>query len=268
VRKQDLPNAIALNSIQFNLARAVGPTIAGVAVATLGMVACFSLNGLSFLAVIVALMSLGVKHIPPATRQPILHDLRLGLSFVRREPVLLALTALAFLTTFLGTPLQTLLPVFAQAVFHRGMGDYTVMLALSGAGSVVGALVVAWLGKYERMGAATLMTLVAVGLLIAAFAASRAFWLSNVLLFVGGAALVASFSSIMSLVQLVAPNEMRGRVMSIYMVAFRGGIPLGSLASGYLATLAPAPLVVGVNGLLLAVVALVFLTGSPRLRET
>ncbi len=172
------------------------------------------------------------------------------------------------LSTSIARPLIAAKSVeIAQKVFHRGAMEYTIMLTFSGAGSVVGALVVAWLGKYNRMGTAALFTLVAVGLLIATFAASRIFWVSNLLLFVGGAALVAAFSSVMSLVQLVAPNEMRGRVMSIYMVAFRGGIPLGSLASGYLATLTSAPLVVGLNGMLLVVVALFFLATSRKLRE-
>jgi MFS family permease len=268
VKKQDLPNAIALNSIQFNLARAIGPPIAGAVLTALGMVACFSLNGFSFLAVILALISLGVKHIPPLTSQPMLQELRSGLSYVRRHRVLLALTALAFLTTFLGTPLQTLLPVFAANVFHGGVGQYTLMLAFSGTGSVVGALAVAWLGKYNRMGTATLVVLMAVGLLIAAFGVSRSAPLSYVLLFAGGAALNVVFSSVMSLVQLVAPNEMRGRVMSIFMVAFRGGMPLGNLVAGYVAHRTSAPLAIAINGLLLVGVALYFLVVTPQLRDT
>jgi predicted MFS family arabinose efflux permease len=268
VRKQDLPNAIALNSIQFNLARATGSLISGVAITTLGMVACFSLNGFSFVAVIFALLSLSVKHIPPVTMQPMLQELKSGLSYVRRQKVLLALTVLAFLTTFLGSPLQTLLPVFAANVFHRGAAQYTVMLAFSGFGSVAGALVVAWLGKYSRMGTATLVVLMVVGLLIAAFAMSRSAPLSYLLLFLGGGALIAVFSSIMSLVQLVAPNEMRGRVMSIFMVAFRGGMPIGNLVAGYVAHRTSAPLAVGINGLLLVGVALYFLVVTPQLRET
>jgi predicted MFS family arabinose efflux permease len=268
VAKKDVPNAIALNSIQFNLARTVGPLVAGLAFATLGMAACFTLNGVSFLAVIAALLSLGVKHIPPTTTQPMWQDLRSGLSYVRNEPVLRALTVLAFLAAFLGTPLQTLLPVFTTQVFHRGVGQYTMMLAFSGIGSVIGALVVAWLGKYSRMGSATLAVLMMVGLLSAAFAASRTLWVSYLLLFLGGAALIAVFSSIMSLVQLVAPNEMRGRVMSIYMVAFRGAFPLGSLVSGYVAHLTSAPVAVGLNGGVLVLVACYFLVRTPQLRRT
>jgi predicted MFS family arabinose efflux permease len=268
VTKDHLPNAIALNSIQFNIARVIGPLLAGVTLAAFGSAACFGLNGLSFVAVITGLMLLRTKHPVPRDRQGLIDELRGGLVFVRHQRVILALTALAFVSTFLGLPLLTFLPIFAQDIFHRGVGEYSRLMAFSGAGAVLGALVVAWLGRYNRMGTAALVTLVAVGLFTSAFAVSRSFWLSNLLLFVGGGALVGAFSSIMSLVQLVAPNEMRGRVMSIYMVAFRGGIPIGSLVSGYVATIAPAPLVVGVNGVLLALVAGYVLVSSPRLRES
>ncbi len=111
IHKKDLPNAIALNSIQFNLARVFGPLFAGVTIATLGAVGCFTLNGVSFLIVIVALMSLSVAHIQPADRKPMLHELKGGLAYARSEPTILALTILAAMTTFLGLPLLTFLPI-------------------------------------------------------------------------------------------------------------------------------------------------------------
>ena len=112
----------------------------------------------------------------------------------------------------------------------------------------------AGLGKFQHMGPTLLVVQIAFGLLVAAFAASRVLWLSYALLFLGGAALIVVFSLIASLVQLVAPDHLRGRVVSIYMVAFRGGMPLGSLVGGYLASVSSAPLVLGINGLVLAVV--------------
>ncbi len=259
VDKKDLPNAIALNSIQFNLARVIGPLLAGVALATLGMVSCFTLNGLSFLAVIVALFSLRIRHTPVITTERVMTQLHGGLSYVRHHHALFALTALAFATTFLGTPLLTLLPVFTQKVFHQGVGEYSRMMAFSGAGAVAGALVVAWLGRFRQMGAMALLVQVVFGLLIIAFALSRSLWLSDLLLFASGACLMTVFSTITSLVQLVAPNEMRGRVMSIFMVAFRGGMPLGSLTAGYFANVWSAPTTLVVNGSLLALVAVYFL---------
>jgi MFS family permease len=267
VAKNDLPNAIALNSIQFNLARVIGPLLAGVALSAFGMAFCFSLNGLSFLVVIVALMSLRVKHIPPASPKRLGEELRGGLSYVRHQGSLLALTVLASSTTFLGFAVLTFLPLFAQRVFHQGVGAYSRLMAFSGAGAVVGALVVAWLGRFKRMGLTVLVVQALCGVVIVAFALSRVLWLSDILLFFFGAALIVVFSTITSLVQLIAPDELRGRVMSIYMVAFRGGMPLGSLAGGYFASLFGAPVVLVVNGMVLVGVATYFLVRSHGVRE-
>jgi predicted MFS family arabinose efflux permease len=267
VERKDLPNAIALNSIQFNLARVFGPLLAGATLAVFGTAMCFGLNAVSFLVVIVALLSLSVKHVPPPERKSILHELKGGLRYARSEPSIVALTVLAFLTTFLALPLLTFLPIFAREIFHGDVGRYSEMMAYSGAGAVTGALVMAWLGRFKRMGLTLLLVQVAFGGLIAAFAMSRIGWLSNLLLFLDGAALLIVFSMTASLVQLIVPDHLRGRVMSIYMVAFRGGMPLGSLWGGYAATLSSAPYVLAVNGVLVSAVALYFLVRSHGVRE-
>jgi MFS family permease len=267
VEKKDLPNAIALNSIQFNLARVIGPLLAGIALATLGSVFCFTMNGLSFVAVIIALLMLRIPPRATLPPQPMMAQLRGGISHVRHEGPLFGLTILAFASTFLGTPLLTLLPVVAAKVFHQGVAEYSRMMAYSGAGAVVGALIVAWLGKFRRMGVVSLIVQVGFGALIVAFALSRVLLVSNVLLFAGGASLVVVFSLMISLVQLVAPNEMRGRVMSIYMVAFRGGMPMGSLVSGWIANATSAPTALLINGVLMIVVAGTFLVYFKQLRE-
>jgi len=276
VDKKDLPNAVALNSIQFNVARVIGPLLFGATLVVFGtwgynepqaMNACFALNSLSFLVVIYALMSLHVKHIPPAAPQRIRDELRIGLTYVRNHDSLVALIVLAATTTFLGFAVLTFLPIFAQRVFHEGANTYSHLMAFSGAGSIVGALIVAWLGKFRRMGLTALLVQAVYGLFILGFAMSRVLWLSDILLFMTGASLMVVFSTVTSLIQLIAPNEMRGRVMSIYMVAFRGGMPLGSLVSGYLASFLGAPIVIGVNGLLLVVVAAYFLVRSHGVRE-
>ncbi|HZB26396.1 MAG TPA: MFS transporter, partial [Vicinamibacterales bacterium] len=146
VEKKDLPNAIALNSIQFNLARVVGPLLAGATLAAFGTAMCFGLNGLSFVVVIAAILSMSITHIRPAERKSIVHELKVGLAYVRGEKAIVALTVLAFMTTFLGLPLLTFLPIFAQDIFGGDVGRYSTMMAYSGAGAVCGALVVAWLG--------------------------------------------------------------------------------------------------------------------------
>jgi len=267
VQKTDLPNAIALNSIQFNLARVFGPLLAGATLAAWGSAACFGLNGLSFLVVIVALLSLTIKHVKPANPKPMLQELKGGLRYARGQPAIIALTVLAALTTFLGLPLLTFLPVFARDVFHGDVNRFTHMMAFSGAGAVCGALITAWLGRFRHMGLSVLITQSVFGALVTIFALSRIAWLSDILLFGTGATLLMTFSMTASLVQLLVPDNLRGRVMSIYMVAFRGGMPLGSLAAGYAASRSSAPLVLAINGVLILAVAGYFLVRSHGVRE-
>ena len=267
VDKAHIPNAIALNSIQFNLARVIGPLIAGVALTAFGMVACFGLNGVSFLAVIVAIVSLHIRHIPAAAGTRMREELSRGISYVRRQPALLGLTFLAFATTYLANPLLTFLPLFAQDVFGGGVGQYTRFLAWAGAGAVTGALAVAWLGKFRHMGRTLLTIQFVFGVLVVLFALTRVVWVNSLLLYAGGACMVMVFAMVSSLVQLIVPNDMRGRVMSIYLVAFRGGMPLGSLAGGYIATLTSAPTVLTINGALLCLVAVWFLLKGHGVRE-
>jgi len=276
VDKKDLPNAVALNSIQFNVARVLGPLLFAATLAAFrnygyaepqAMNACFLLNSLSFLVVINTLMMLRVKHIPPTASKSVRDELQGGLSYVRHHSSLVALIVLAAATTFLGFAVLTFLPIFAKTIFHEGADTFSHLMAFSGAGSIVGALIIAWLGKFRRMGLTALLVQAIYGLLIIGFASSRLLWLSDILLFLTGAALMIVFSTVTSLVQLIAPNDMRGRVMSIYMLAFRGGMPLGSLVSGYLATFIGAPMVIGVNGALLVVVAAYFLVKNHGVRE-
>ncbi len=268
VDKKDLPNAIALNSIQFNLARVLGPLLFAATLAAFlqrgytepqAMNAAFFLNALSFFIVIGTLMSLRVKHVPPARTQRMREELKGGLRYVRQHANLVALIVLAAVTTFFGFSVLTFLPLFAQRVFHGDASTYSRLMAFSGTGSIIGALVVAWLGKFKHMGLTALLMQAVYGLLVFSFAVSRNLWLSQVLLLFTGAALMMVFSTVTSLVQLIAPDEMRGRVMSIYMVSFRGGMPLGSLAGGYFATMIGAPMVIGINGALLVFIAAYFL---------
>ena len=276
VDKKDLPNAVALNSIQFNVARVLGPLLFAATLSAFrhwgysepqAMNACFALNSLSFVVVINTLMMLRVKHIPPSATSRVRDELRVGLSYVMKNGTLVAMIVLAAATTFLGFAVLTFLPIFAQRIFHEGADTYSHLMAFSGAGSIVGALIVAWLGKFRKMGLTALLVQALYGALIIAFSLSRIIWLSDVLLFFTGATLMVVFSTVTSLIQLIAPNEMRGRVMSIYMLAFRGGMPLGSLVSGWLATWIGAPMVIGINGVLLIMVAAYFLARNHGVRD-
>jgi MFS family permease len=267
VDKNDVPNAVALNSIQFNLSRVIGPLLAGATLAAFGMVACFGLNGLSFLAVIASLLSLHIRHVQSTSRRRIHEDLKSGLTYVRNQPALIGLAVLGFATTFLGSPVLTFLPVFARNVFRGDVGHYTTLMACAGSGAVIGALIVAWLGKFTHMGRTLLTIQLIYGVLILVFAQMRVLWISGLVLFLAGIAMVMVGAMLSSLVQLNAPNEMRGRVMSIYMVAFRGGMPLGSLVSGTIASRTSAPMVLTVNAVLLSLVSAWFLLKSHGVRE-
>jgi len=264
VEKEDLPNAIALNSIQFNLARVIGPVLGGLALTKLGATWCFSLNGLSFIAVIISLLLLRLTFTPQNTAESILASMKQGFYFIRKQGAMEALVVLAFWMTALAFPMIVFLPVFAKDVFHGGPGIFTTLLVCSGLGSISGALGVAAMGNIHNKGRVALLMLIAMGGTMAAFALSKNFILSCILLFVAGAALMCAFTMISSLVQLITAHEMRGRVMSVYNVAFRGGMPFGSIASGWLIPMFSAPLVISANGLLLVILGLYFLTAQRR----
>ena len=262
VPRNTLPNAIALNSIQFNLAQMVGPLIGGVVLATFGLVACFGFNAVSFLAVITVL---GIMQLPRPTtshHERMLTDLKSGLSYVQSKSALLWLTMLAMATTTLGVPIRAFLPVFADDATQLSW-----MMTALGAGAVTGALTVAWLGKFPRMEQTLMLVQIVFGSLVAVFALLPLTIFSYVVLYFGGMALLMVFSLTNSLVQLAVPNELRGRVISIYLVAFRGGMPIGSLVSGYFITLTSPSAVIATNGVLLVLVAIYILFMNPTLRE-
>ena len=264
VPREILPNAIALNSIQFNLARVVGGALGGLALAQFGSEWCVGLNGLSFLAPIISLLMLSVRFVPAPTGESILASMKQGFGFIRKQGAMEALIVLAFLMTALGIPLLTFLPVFAKDVFHEGPLTFTVFMVCSGAGSIVGALVVAAMGNMKHKGRVALLTLVCLGAGIAGFSLSPFLVLSCALLFFCGASIIAVFATITSLVQLITSDDMRGRVMSVYNVAFRGGMPMGQLVTGWLVPIFSAPSVLAVNGALLVVLAVYFLFGQRK----
>jgi predicted MFS family arabinose efflux permease len=264
VAKEDLPNAIALNSIQFNLARVIGPVLGGLALTHLGAAWCFGLNGISFVAVIISLLLLHINFQPKKTGESMIASMKQGIGFIRQQEAMEGLIVIAFCMTALAVPMITFLPVFAKNIFEGGPQTYTWMLASSGIGSVAGALTVAALGNVKNKGHVALVMLICLGTGIAAFALSKNVFLSCGMLFFSGASMMGAFAMISSLVQLITTNEMRGRVMSVYNVAFRGGMPLGSLLTGWLVPQFSAPTVIAANGLLLICMATYFLLFQRR----
>jgi predicted MFS family arabinose efflux permease len=259
VKGEDLPNAIAMNSIQFNLARILGPMLGGLAYTALGATWCFALNGISYLAVILTLFMIHVKFVPQKSRESVMKSMREGIRFIRQREGLAPLVVLAFCTTLLGFSLTGFLPVIVQTIFHKGPQTFELLLISSGAGSIAGALIVATMERLKGQGHVVLLSLVALGATTAGFALSRWLPLSCVLIFFGGAAIMGSASLMLSLVQLILPDHMRGRVMSIYNLAFRAGIPLGSLALGKLIPIFGVSWALAGSGGMLIGVALYFL---------
>jgi MFS family permease len=266
VDKKDLGNAVALNSIQFNLARVIGPVLAGIAFYKLGAAACFGLNGLSFLAVIAALLALkrGALDKGVGEPEPMLESLKAGLRAVRDDKALRGLIGLSFVGSFCAMPLVTFLPVFAQKVFHRDAKGYSALLAAFGIGAVLGAIAVAGVGHVRRKGILAVAMQMTFGGLMLAFALSRAIVLSYAILFFAGAALMVVFAMFMTLVQSNVEDRLRGRVVSVYSLAFRGAMPLGNLVAGFLAALLTAPRVLMLDGLVLLSVGAVVLLRHSR----
>lgn len=267
VKGEDLQNAIALNSIQFNLARVIGPVIGGLAMSKLGAAWCFGLNGVSYIAVIISLLMLHERYTPPEKRLSMLDSMKEGIQFIRQKESMEALIIIAFFMTAFGIPLINFLPVFAKDVLKGDANTFSLLLSVSGLGSVTGALFVAGIGNVHNKGRVAITSLIGLGTMIVAFSFSTNLYLSCFFLFLSGGLLMASFAMIASLVQLITTDSMRGRVMSVYNVAFRGGMPFGSLASGKLMTMFSASWVIAGNGALLAILGLWFLLVHRRVAK-
>ncbi len=198
------------------------------------------------------------------TTESIFSSLKQGIKFVRKQHSMEALVVLAFCMTALSMPMRTYIPVFVKDIFHRGPETYGNLLSLMGIGSICGSLMIAAIGNMQRKGRFALTMLVVLGAGIAAFSLSKSLPISYAVLVLVGASMMAVFATVTSLVQLITTNEMRGRVMSVYNCAFRGGMPMGNLLSGWLVPIFTAPMVLAVNGFLLILVALYFLAVQRR----
>lgn len=266
VERHDLQNAVAMNAIQFNLARVIGPVLAGIAFYKLGAAACFGLNGLSFLAPVAALLLLkrGGHATAPAA-ESVFQSLKSGLKAVVGGGPLKGVIGLGFAGSFCALPLLTFLPVFAKDVFHRDAKGYSLLLALFGVGAVLGAIAVGGIGHVRRKGVVAVAMQMTFAILMAAFALSRTPALSYVLLFLAGSCMMVVFAMFMTLVQENVADAMRGRVVSVYSLAFRGAMPLGNLAAALAARFVPVPAILVFNGAILVTMgSVVFSRRNPR----
>ena len=183
VPRENLPNAIALNSIQFNLGRVIGPALGGITLAAFGAAWCFGLNGVSFIAVIISLYIINVGFIPSKSSESMLASMKQGIAFIRVQEGMQPLIVLSFLMTMMAIPLITFLPVFAKEVLHGNAGTFTALLCCSGVGAICGALMVAGLAKTKNQGRTALLMLLVLGVATIVFARSTSTILSCIMIF-------------------------------------------------------------------------------------
>jgi predicted MFS family arabinose efflux permease len=273
VGREDLPNAIAMNSTQFQLARVVGPALAGVAFRVFGLAGCFYANGLSFIAVVASLSVVRPQYrlAPPRReereRGAFWHDLTEGFRYVRNRPRVSSLLLLSAINSLFGAPYFTLVPIYARNIFGMGETGLAVMMGTAGAGAFFGALLVAYLGDYKRKGWLVLGGSITFGVFIANFAVSSRLSLSLAFLFGVGFSLVICVSTINTLLQKLVTDQMRGRVMSMFILSFLGTMPIGNIVAGTVSNRLGPQHTLEAGGLIVAVVATIVAITNKRLRD-
>jgi MFS family permease len=266
VGREDLVNAIALNSSIVNAARAVGPAVAGVLLAAVGEGWCFLLNGLSYIAVITGLLLMQLPPRDAARRHAPLAGITHGYRYVLDTMPVRDLMLMVALVSFAGFPYSTLMPIFADEILHGGARGLGLLMASAGLGSLAGALVLASRSTVRGLGRIVAASALTFGVALTAFSASRTFWLSAGLLFVVGMAMISQAASTNTLIQSMVPDAMRGRVMALYAMSFMGMMPIGALVEGWVAEHVGAPLTVRAGGLVCVAGAIVFNVRLPQLR--
>jgi MFS family permease len=267
VMREDLTNAIALNSAQFNMSRILGPSLGGYAMAAFGVAGNFFLNGVSFLAVLWALVHIRYPQEKLARHESMWASLRGGFAYLRSERQMLILLWMTAAVSFLGIPFLTFIPYFAKVQLHTGESGLGWLLAGSGLGAVLGAMTVAVLGVLRHRGVVVTCGGVVFFLAIIGFSSSHIFALSECLAFLEGFSGILMVSCFNVSIQHLSSDEMRGRVMSIYTTSFLGLPPLGALLAGVLSRHIPTGSALGMMAGLAALIFLGFFVFSRSLRE-
>jgi MFS family permease len=272
VGKKDLLNAIALNSMQFNLSRFIGPPIAGFLIVTVGVSATFFFNSFSYLAVILALLLIKLPPHEPKPHRPVFTELKEGFGYLRRDKGLATLVVMAAGFSILIFPYITMLTVFTKDVFKSGADSYGLMLGAVGVGASIGALIIAKLSNTLKKRSKLLMFgqgFAAIILVIFSITSSITgnIWSALILLPIAGCAMVISLATANSIVQGNVPPELRGRIISIYMMASMGLLPLGSLQAGIVAQAFGAPVAVGGGAVVFALLTMTAWLAVPAVRK-
>jgi MFS family permease len=269
VGKEDLLNAIALNSSMFNAARVAGPAVAGILVASIGEGWCFMVNAVSYLAVIAGLLLMRLKARPAQSRArgSALTELLEGVRFVRGAAPIRDLLIMLGVISLLGTPYSVLMPIFAEGIFHSGPRGLGLLMGATGIGAVLGALSVAARTGVKGLAAMNGRAAAAFGVCLTVFALSHWFWLSLVVLIPVGFSLMMQMACTNTLIQTMVPDHLRGRVMALYSVMFMGMAPFGAFLAGALAEKIAAPATVAIGALSCVGAAVVFELRLPAFRR-
>ncbi len=266
VGKEDLMNAIALNSSMFNGARIIGPAIAGILVARIGEGWCFFANAVSYIAVIVGLLMMRVRpHSFHPSGSPLAHIIE-GFRFVRRTGPIRAILLLLGLVSLVAMPYTVLMPVFADKILHGGARGLGILMGATGVGALLGALTLATRTGVSGLGRWVAFSCGGFGLGLVLFSLSRSFWLSSALLLPVGFCMMLQMSSSNTLIQAMVPDHLRGRVMSVYSMMFMGMAPFGALLGGALADRLGAPLTVSMGAVACIGGAALFGLHLPKIR--
>lgn len=264
--KEDLSNAIALNSSMVNFARLAGPTLAGFVVAAFGEGMCFLINSFSYLAVIISLLLMKTTQRVTPPKTPALQQLKKGLQyafgFAPIKYVILLLSVVS-LTAF---PYMVLMPIFAKDILHGGPKTLGFLMGFAGIGALIGAIYLASRRTVLGLGKVIVIAVSLFGLSLIAFSFSRTLWLSAVLILLAGLGMMIHMASSNTILQTIVSDEMRGRLMSLYVTAFMGIMPFGSLLAGSLANSIGAPATLAIGGSICIAGAVVFAYKLPAIR--
>ena len=267
VGRQNLSNAIALNSVAFNSSRIIGPALAGVFVSAIGMSGCFYLNGISFVPLIAALLIIRTQRSSaPVRNNSALRDLKQGFIFLKGNRLILLLIAIVGITSLFGISYAILMPVFANDILKVGIKGMGLLMAGAGLGALIGALTLAHLGDFRSKGRFLFWCGMVFSFSLVLFGLSRVYLLSFIsLIFLGGSS-VSSVALINTLLQTRVPDEFRGRVMGVFMLTFAGLTPFGNLISGALAEAFGAPFSLMTGGIICAVFFAIINLRYPQIR--
>jgi MFS family permease len=268
VGREDLMNAIALNSSMFNGARIIGPAVAGILVAAIGEGWCFFANAVSFVAVIAGLLMMKVQCAPHAgdAQSPWEH-IKEGFRFVWRTRPIRALLMMLGLVSLVGMPYAVLMPIFAGRILHGGARGLGILMGATGFGALAGALTLAAKQSVKGLGRLVAAMAAVFGASMILFSISRHFWLSVMFLVPLGFAMMLQMASSNTLIQSMAPDRLRGRVMAVYSMMFMGMAPFGAMGAGIAARIAGAPLTLAIGGLTSIAGAAIFALHLPEIRS-